>query len=178
MLHTQARHRSISSEIPIKDITSEYNYVYNEENGKIVIWANDGESFGASTICTITYVISDWYKNGSYPITIEFIDASDAEADELTLATSDGEIIIDNRYLLGDLDFDGDVDNADLILVARYIVELEQFNDKEFFVADVDQNGVVDNADLIIIARIIVELEDYIYVGSLEPAAAAEPVGE
>ena len=166
---------SIDSEIPVKDVTSEYNYVYNKDNGKIVIWADEGKSFGASTLCTISYVISDWYKNGSYPIHINFIDASAADTSTITLAASDGEIIIDNRYLLGDVDFDGDVDNADIILVARYIVELVEFTPKLVFIGDMDQDGEVSNTDLITIAKIVVGLEELRYIGSIEAAAPAEP---
>ena len=55
----------------------------------------------------------------------------------------------------GDLDGNGEVNNADLVLMARYVVGIGQVN---IDAADMDGNGKVDNADLVTLARHIVGL--------------------
>jgi len=78
-----------------------------------------------------------------------------------------GEIHIGygNEYLLdavdfgvkGDVDMNGVITNADLVMVARYIVGVESDNDSVIEAkGDVDGDGEVANADLVRIARIIV----------------------
>ncbi len=63
-------------------------------------------------------------------------------------------------YVPGDVDGDGEISNTDLIMVARYIVELRDENT----IADIEQYGdmdgdeIITNTDLISIARIIVGL--------------------
>ncbi|MBE6949052.1 MAG: hypothetical protein E7456_04320 [Ruminococcaceae bacterium] len=59
--------------------------------------------------------------------------------------------------LKGDVDMNGVITNADLVMVARYIVGVESDNDAEIEAkGDVDGNGEVNNSDLVRIARIIV----------------------
>jgi hypothetical protein len=55
----------------------------------------------------------------------------------------------------GDLDGNGEVNNADLVLLARFIVGLGQVS---IDTADMDGNGRVDNSDLVTLARHIVGL--------------------
>ena len=55
----------------------------------------------------------------------------------------------------GDIDGNGEVNNADLVLLARYVVGLGQVNMEA---ADMDGNGEVDNSDLVTLARHIVGL--------------------
>ena len=51
---------------------------------------------------------------------------------------------------------DGIVSNADVIAIARYLVNLVEFNAEQLIIADVDVDGEVDNADLIKVARSLV----------------------
>ncbi|MBE6949053.1 MAG: hypothetical protein E7456_04325 [Ruminococcaceae bacterium] len=57
----------------------------------------------------------------------------------------------------GDVDGSGQITNADLVMVARYIVGVESDNDAAIEAkGDVDGDGEIANADLVRIARIIV----------------------
>jgi hypothetical protein len=58
----------------------------------------------------------------------------------------------------GDINDDGQVTNADLILVARNIVNLVTFTDRQKLAADMNDDGMIDNVDLIKVARIVVGL--------------------
>lgn len=55
--------------------------------------------------------------------------------------------------LPGDVDFDGDVDAFDALLVLRYVLGLVSFDDTTLAIADVNGDGVVDSADVIFILR-------------------------
>jgi hypothetical protein len=62
----------------------------------------------------------------------------------------------------GDVTGDGQITNADLILAARYVVNLLDESSAEYAnvlaYADMNDDGAVSNADVILIARIIVGL--------------------
>ena len=153
----------IDSEIPFDpdnvDIVASHEF--NAEKGKIVIWAPDGESIVEKEIVTITYVLDDWYDDGEYPVKVTFIDAT-SELEKITLATVDGAVIIDNDYLLGDVTLDGEVNNADLVMMARYEVNLETFNGQQMLNGDIDQDGDVDNTDLVNLANYIIHLYEIV----------------
>ena len=48
------------------------------------------------------------------------------------------------------------IDNRDLIMIARYLVGLVEFNEKQMEAADFNEDGIVNNTDLVLIARYIV----------------------
>ena len=49
------------------------------------------------------------------------------------------------------------VTNADVIALARYLVDLVEFDTEQLAAADVNADGDIDNADLIRLARTIVQ---------------------
>ncbi len=61
-------------------------------------------------------------------------------------------------YKKGDVDRNGSVNNADLILIARYVVRLVSFDSEAFKLGDMDNSGTIDNADIIRLARQLVGL--------------------
>ena len=70
-------------------------------------------------------------------------------------------IIKAESRLQGDVDNDGKVANSDLIMVARYVVDIidpATKTDVETY-GDMNGDGVIANADIITIARIIVGLD-------------------
>jgi hypothetical protein len=69
-----------------------------------------------------------------------------------TAATVNGD---DHR---GDINNDGGIDNSDLILLARYVVNLVTFDYGTREAADYNGDGKVNNVDLIGVARYIVRL--------------------
>lgn len=64
------------------------------------------------------------------------------------------------RYLLGDVDFDGSITAADARLALRASVGLETFNDKQTKAADADKDGNISAADARLILRCSVGLEN------------------
>lgn len=147
----------LDSELPIASITSEYNFEYNADNGKVIVYAEDGAALG-DKLFTINYDLDAdaWYANGKYQIGLEVIEVTDADANIIAVSGMGGRIILDNEYPAGDADLNGAVNNADLVAIARYLVDLVEFDSDALAAADYDGDGVVNNADLVKLARAIV----------------------
>ncbi len=71
----------------------------------------------------------------------------------------------------GDVNIDGDINNEDLILLARYVVGAEELTDAQFENADMNNDSAATNADVIKLARIIVGLDKELpdFDGDLRP---------
>jgi hypothetical protein len=65
-------------------------------------------------------------------------------------------VYADHDFTSGDVNSDGNIDNADLILVARYVVSIDVNID--LLAADVNFDNSVSNTDIIMIARYLVGL--------------------
>ncbi|MBE6949226.1 MAG: glycoside hydrolase [Ruminococcaceae bacterium] len=145
----------IDSALPIADVYSDYDIEYNPAEGYVVVWGVDGID---DVVATLVYDISanPWLANGEYPIDLEVVDATDIAEAKLVVKGVAGAVIIDNSYAAGDANLDGLVTNADVIAIARYLVNLVEFNAEQLLAADVNVDGVVDNVDLIKVARAIV----------------------
>lgn len=67
---------------------------------------------------------------------------------------------ITNKFVIGDVDYDGKRSNADLVSIARYIVGAKEFTDDQLFYGDLDGDKLVSNADLVCLARVIVGAQE------------------
>ncbi|MBE6949225.1 MAG: glycoside hydrolase [Ruminococcaceae bacterium] len=149
----------VDSEIEIADVivADGYSMEYNEAEGYIVIWEAAGEEIDG-VLATLVYDISanPWLANGTYAIDLEVVDATDTAEEHIVVKGVDGAVIINNSYAAGDANLDGIVSNADVIAIARYLVNLVEFNAEQLIAADVNVDGAVDNVDLVKVARSIV----------------------
>lgn len=64
-------------------------------------------------------------------------------------------------YTLGDVNRDGVVDARDALLVLRYVVGLEEFDEYQRFVADVNKDGQIDADDALDILKVTVRLRPF-----------------
>jgi hypothetical protein len=145
----------VDSALPIKEIVSDNEFEYNPADGRIVVYKSDGTAVDRD-LFTIVYEFDGLVADGVYPVDMTIIEVSDMNATLIDAIAIDGAIIVDNTYAKGDVTQDGAVNNADLIMIARYLVGLVEFNDKQKESADYNDDGVIDNIDLVLIARAIV----------------------
>ena len=84
----------------------------------------------------------------------------DSNNDPLHNATIHYNYAIPISHPAGDIDGNGQVENSDLVTIARYIVGLTEGDTKSAVeaYADMNSDGKVDNADIVTVARIIVGL--------------------
>lgn len=65
--------------------------------------------------------------------------------------------IIAKGVEIGDLDGNDECTNADIVMLARYLVDLAEFTEEQLILADMDGSGEVRNNDLVILVRKVVE---------------------
>jgi hypothetical protein len=155
---------TLVSDLPIKDIESDYDFEYNEDTNEIIVYDGAGEVIDG-VLFTINYEFDAVIPDGEYPIDLGILEVTDADSAVTYAVAIDGAIIVDNNYPIGDVTQDGEVDNRDLILIARYLVHLVEFNEKQKIAADFNEDGNINNTDLVLIARYIVSLAPIVPLG-------------
>jgi beta-glucosidase len=148
---------TLDSALPIKDIESDYDFEYNPAENKIVVYDGGGEEI-SGVLFTINYEFDAVVADGEYPVDLGIIEVTNLEGMVIEAVAIDGAVIVDNNYPIGDVTQDGEVDNRDLIMIARYLVGLVEFNAKQKIAADYYTDGVINNTDLVFIARAIVAM--------------------
>jgi hypothetical protein len=131
---------------------------YNNLNKDLkVIWWNESGEQVNDLMFTITLpYVNGTLPSGTYPITVTASGAEDRFLNDTAVTTSNGSVTITNEFLKGDINRDGELNNADLILIARYLVDLVEFDDEQKEIADFNNDGTISNKDLVLIARAIV----------------------
>lgn len=155
----------------LENVTSNLQYgtfLYNEdsENPKF-IWYNTENYYPdeATAAFTMTFTIKEEAEDGYYPITLDYNanDICTETGDLVVLQVEAGQMYI-FHYLKGDTDNDLSVSGADVVYLARYLVNME--TEISEIGADVNEDGSVDGRDLIKLSRHIVGIEiipDIIY---------------
>lgn len=59
----------------------------------------------------------------------------------------------------GDINQDGKISNADLVLMKKQILKIESLNSSRFAAADINQDQKVSNADLVLLKKHILGIE-------------------
>jgi enterochelin esterase-like enzyme len=147
----------IDTELPIKSIDSNYEYEFNPASNYVVVYTTEEFNKG-DELFTVTFDldVDPWLADGVYKVKLNIIEATDADVNDIELIGMPGYITIANEYAKGDINRDGSVNNADLIMIARYLVDLVEFDDQQMEIADFNNDGKVNNQDLVLIARYIV----------------------
>lgn len=63
-----------------------------------------------------------------------------------------------DAVIKGDLDGDGEVTAADAVLLARFLADLIELDEKQLKAADIDDDGEITSADSVLLARFLAEL--------------------
>jgi hypothetical protein len=136
-------------------ITSANDIEYNPDTKEIIVYKADGSALD-TVLFTVSYDIAD-ADSGEYPVDISLIEVTDADGAITNVLATDGALILTAAPKKGDVNGDRRVDNADLIMIARYLVNLVEFDENQMELADYNDDGIVNNTDLVLIARAIVE---------------------
>lgn len=91
---------------------------------------------------------------GNYAVTAYVSDANGKESSKtLYYQVSDHA-----EDMMGDINFDGEVDLKDILLIQKEMAELLTFSDRQRAVADVNRDGAVDLKDILQIQKYMAEL--------------------
>ena len=147
----------LDTDLRMLNVTSDYEYEFNPANGKVIVWNTDGFNDG-DVLFNVTYSldVNPALPDGQKLVGLKVIEIVDYDEQPFNALGIPGTINIDNDYPLGDVNRDGEVGNVDLVMVARYLVDLAQFSAKERILADYNEDGAINNIDLVLIARAII----------------------
>lgn len=147
-------------DINVTDITSAYELEWNkvEDGYYVIVYTADGSLItGDTTLFTLTVDLTDTvYSDGDYELDLTVIDGTTVDDAQIALYSRNGTLTIANNYPAGDANLDCKVTNADVITIARYLVELISFTDTQFKAADINNDGIINNKDLVLVARAVV----------------------
>lgn len=147
----------LDTDLAILDVTSNFDIQFNPANGKVIVWDREGIKNG-DVLCSIALDlnVNPWLKNDAYSLPIAVIDATDMNNKPFEVGALPATIRIVNECLPGDVNCDGVVSNADLIELARYLVDLVVLDYYALENADMNADGIIGNIDLVKIARLLV----------------------
>lgn len=117
----------------------------------------NGADFGNGSIIILTFEIPAGVDAGTvYNISASYTYGNmiNANLEAVDLAIENGSITIDNP--IGDINNDGIVDVADVIVLRRYLAGGYDVVIDEF-AADMDGNGIITIADVVLLRRLLVD---------------------
>ncbi len=139
------------------DIGATFIVNLEHEQGIFIAWAGATQFVETEGIvCTIEFEVM---AEGTTDLEISELYLFDEESEVIPSVSEDGHFTAFD-VMFGDINNDGVVDVGDAILLLRYVVDLEDFDDRQFKAADVNGDGSVDVGDAILILRYIVDLID------------------
>lgn len=139
-----------------------FDYSEPDENGDVFLfWSGKENITETGELFTIHLTLEEDLMDGEYPFTITY-DREDCYNDNWTDVRMEiPECIIQiGSYELGDINGDGNVNNKDVVYLARYLVNRESMSTKQKSVADVNGDGSINNKDVSMLARYLVGKED------------------
>lgn len=114
------------------------------------------------TLFYVNFKVNDTAQTGASPLVISY--KSIIEEDYLSISPSveNGQIFVtsedSSEVLRGDAYIDGVIDLRDVVLVSRYIVEVETLTERQLKAADVYQDSVINTKDTVRLSQLIVGL--------------------
>ena len=61
----------------------------------------------------------------------------------------------DIEYLMGDINFDNEVNILDVVLIVGYILDSQEFSNDQILYSDMNQDGTVDILDIVVMINLI-----------------------
>ena len=138
--------------------TTENTYKFNGYNSSLTSNVEDD-----GKLVTITLKVKEGVPKGEYKLALELLnkDIINVDQQKIEFTAIEGEVnVLD--YILGDANGDGDISNADVLVIFRYIYNADLYPIPQHAAADVNGDGEISNADVLCIFR-------YIYNPALYP---------
>ncbi len=131
---------------------AQHDWTVGIGQGEKALWLQPDETKAEGAILSLTFRVSQNAGIGEIPVALTEVSAVDARADEVEITGISGGITV-SLGLAGDVNGDGEVTNADLIRLRRYLsgqnVSAETGN------ADLNGDGKVDLKDLMLLQLLL-----------------------
>lgn len=134
---------------------------YVEGVGWQLLWFSATPTSNNGTLCTVTLETSEEAETGTYPITVRYSPANTFDGDFVAKEIPGVRVdfVGTTEFRMGDVNGDGRITNADVVLIARHIIGLSKIAAEREFLGDVNNDGGLTLADAIYLARYILGLE-------------------
>lgn len=131
---------------------AQHDWTVGIGQGEKALWLQPDETKAEGAILSLTFRVSQNAGIGEIPVALTEVSAVDGRADEVEITGISGGITV-SLGLAGDVNGDGEVTNADLIRLRRYLsgqsVSAETGN------ADLNGDGKVDLKDLMLLQLLL-----------------------
>ena len=131
---------------------AQHDWTVGIGQGEKALWLQPDETKAEGAILSLTFRVSQNAGIGEIPVALTEVSSVDARADEVEITGISGGITV-SLGLAGDVNGDGEVTNADLIRLRRYLsgqsVSAETGN------ADLNGDGKVDLKDLMLLQLLL-----------------------
>lgn len=131
---------------------AQHDWTVGIGQGEKALWLQPDETKAEGAILSLTFRVSQNAGIGEIPVALTEVSAVDARADEVEITGISGGITV-SLGLAGDVNGDGEVTNADLIRLRRYLsgqsVSAETGN------ADLNGDGKVNLKDLMLLQLLL-----------------------
>jgi hypothetical protein len=129
--------------------------------GNSIVWDSIANYTEDGVIATLIFEVAEGTPVGEYDIQLRFMSASDEDFNSLTMTTIDTVIVVESA-VLGDANGDGTVDTVDLVMIRRYLANMDpqtmQSNINLKKGADANCDGVVDTIDLAFVRQYLASM--------------------
>ena len=132
------------------------------EGSVSMLW-DGGEDYTEDTVLvTFTFTVSENAPEGSYPITFICDESYNIDLEDISWAIDSGKIeVID--FIYGDANGDGEVNGKDIIVLRKYIANLDPdtgISTQEVSRgADANGDGEINGKDIIVLRKYIANLD-------------------
>lgn len=129
------------------------------DKGWKIMWYNTTNVKADGVLFTIELTVAEDAPDGAYPVELicSYDDTVNVEGTTIPLLVENGTVTVTSG-VKGDVNGDGKVTNADVIRLARSLVDLVDLTEDQLVCADVTGDGKVTNSDVIKLARSLIGL--------------------
>lgn len=129
--------------------------LFSLTSGINAIWDADQDVADVGLLCTLSVTVPEDMPVGIYTISFIPRECYNYNEEDVAVELRAGTITVEEEYLLmGDVDFSGVVDVADIMKLKDMILQ-ENWNDAELKTGDLNHNQLLEVADIISIKNII-----------------------
>ena len=127
-----------------------------------LLWSANDQITENGVLCVLEFRIADGAQPGDYPITMNLMQAADADYKTVELHTVSGVIKVIN-VVYGDVNSDGVVDLIDVLMLRKYLVNIDPETGVSTVEvsagADVNGDGEIDLIDVLMLRKYLVNID-------------------
>ena len=115
-------------------------------------------------LMTFVFTVSAGASAGDYPIGVTIVEASNYDLEDVMVSGASGKVTVSGGILYGDANGDGEVTMKDIVLLRKYVANLDDVtgtsNVDVMAGADANGDGVVTMKDIVLLRKYVANYDD------------------